>query len=245
MSSAHHVRRLDGVRIGYEVFPGDRPILLVHGFASTASETWGATGWVKFLTDAGRGVIAPDLRGHGRSDAPQEAADYVPRQMAADLVAVLDDLGLDQVDVIAYSLGSRVAAALTRLAPERVRRVVLGGAGPTEFFTTWDPAAVTRFVDAGEVPADPTIAALLGAGLNGGADRGALLACVQGMTGSELDVPAGIPRLYVAGSADPIPAGVAELARRVDAEYIELAGYAHLNAIGAREFKQAALDFLA
>ncbi|KFF59099.1 hypothetical protein JF66_13660 [Cryobacterium sp. MLB-32] len=233
------------MRIAYDVLPGESPILLVHGFASTAAATWGATGWATFLTDAGRGVITPDLRGHGRSDGPTEAADYAPRQMAADLVAVLDDLLLDQVDVIAYSLGSRVAAALTRLAPERVRRVVLGGAGPIEHFTSWDPAAVERFITDGELPDDPTIAAVLGAAMNGGADRPALLACVQGMRGSVLDVPAGIPRLYVAGSADPIPEGVAELARTVGAEYVGLPGRTHMNALGAREFKQAALDFLA
>lgn len=233
------------MRVAYDVVAGERPILLVHGFASTASATWGATGWVTFLAEAGRGVITPDLRGHGRSDAPSAAADYAPRQMAADLVAVLDDLELEQVDVIAYSLGSRVAAALTRLAPERVRRVVLGGAGPIEHFATWDPASVARFVTHGELPEDPTIAAVLGAAIAGGADRPALLACVQGMTGSVLDVPAGIPRLYVAGSADPIPEGVAELARTLGADYVGLPGRTHMNALGAREFKQAALDFLA
>ena len=243
MSPTHVVRRLDGVRIGYDFVPGERPILLVHGFASTAASTWHATGWVTFLTEAGRGVITPDLRGHGRSDAPHGDQDYAPRQLAADLVAVLDDLGIEQVDVMAYSLGSRVAAALTRLAPERVRRVVLGGAGPIEHFSTWDPAAVARFVTEGELPDDPTIAAVLGSALASGADRMALLACVRGMTASALDVAPGIPRLYVAGGADPIPAGVADLARETGADYRELPGRTHMNALGAREFKQAALDF--
>jgi len=245
LSAPQLARRLNGVRIAYDVVPGERPVLLVHGFASSGTATWGATGWVRFLTDAGRGVIVPDLRGHGRSDAPQAAADYEPRQMAADLVLVLDELGLDQVDVIAYSLGSRVAAALTRLAPERVRRVVLGGAGPIEHFAAWPADDLQRFVMEGAVPRDPTIAAVLGPALAGGADRLALLACVQGMTGSELDVPAGIPRLYVSGTADPIPEGVAELARTVGAEYVALPGRTHLNALGAPEFKRAALAFLA
>jgi len=245
LSEPQYARRLDGVRVAYDVVAGERPILLVHGFATTASATWGATGWVSFLAAAGRGVITPDLRGHGRSDAPRTAADYAPRQMAADLAAVLDDLGLEQVDVIAYSLGSRVAAALTRLAPERVRRVVLGGAGPIEHFATWDPAAVERFVTDGEVPEDPAIAAVLGAAIAGGADRPALLACVQGMRDSILDVPAGIPRLYVVGNDDPIPEGVTELARTVGAECLGLPGRTHMNALGSRAFKVAALDFLA
>lgn len=245
VGAARFARRLDGVRIAYDFVPGDRPILLVHGFASTAAVTWSTPGWVRAITDAGRGAITPDLRGHGRSDAPHRAADYAPRQLAADLVAVLDTLELEQVDVIAYSMGSRVAAALTRLAPERVRKVVLGGAGPLELFETWDMDAVRRFVTHGDLPSDPTIAAVLGAAIDAGADREALMACVEGVAGATIEVPPGIPVLYVAGAADPIPAGVAAHARERGSEFLELPGRGHINALTSREFKQAALAFLA
>ena len=238
-------RRLDGVSIAFDATQGERPVLLVHGFASTAAITWDGTGWVRALEEAGRGAITPDLRGHGRSDKPHRAADYTPRQLAADLVAVLDTLELDQVDVIGYSLGSRLVAALARLAPERVRRIVLGGAGPLELFETWNLDAVNRFVINGDVPSDPTIAAVLGPAIAAGADREALVACVQGVAGCTLDVPAGIPQLFVAGGADTIPAGVAALAAERGADYLELPGRTHLNALTAREFKQAALQFLA
>ncbi|MDJ0324412.1 alpha/beta fold hydrolase [Cryobacterium sp. PH31-AA6] len=237
-------RRLDGVRIAYDWVPGDRPILLVHGFASTARVSWTGTGWVRFLEQAGRGVLLPDLRGHGRSDKPHRAADYAPRQLAADLVVVLDTLGLDQVDVVAYSMGSRVAAALAVLAPDRVGRLVLGGAGPVELFESWDRETMTRLLG-GESPPDPMIAAVIAAAVGGGGDRAALLACVEGFSGAALDVPAGIPVLYVAGGADPIPAGVAELARARGSAYRELPGRDHLNALASREFMQAALEFLA
>ncbi|TFD75949.1 alpha/beta fold hydrolase [Cryobacterium fucosi] len=237
-------RRLDGVRIAYDVVPGDRPILLVHGFASTARVSWAGTGWVRFLEDAGRGVVAPDLRGHGRSDKPHRAADYAPRQLAADLVVVLDALGLDQVDVVAYSMGSRVAAALARLAPDRVGRLVLGGAGPVELFESWD-RATRDAVLAGETPADPVIASVLAAAVAAGGDPAALLACVEGFAGAELDLPPDVPVLYVAGGADPIPAGVAELARARGSDYRELPGRDHVTSLASGEFKRAALDFLA
>jgi pimeloyl-ACP methyl ester carboxylesterase len=237
-------RRLDGVRIAYDFVPGDRPILLVHGFASTAQVTWAGTGWVRAIQEAGRGVIAPDLRGHGRSDKPHRSADYLPRQLAADLVVVLDALGLEQVDVVAYSMGSRVAAALARLAPQRVRRMVLGGAGPVELFERWEPDAVRRFVTDDILPADPTIAAVLGSAIAAGADREALVACVGGVAGAVLDVPSEIPVLYVAGGADSIPAGVAGLARSRGSEYRELAGRDHVNTPTSGEFKRAALAFL-
>jgi pimeloyl-ACP methyl ester carboxylesterase len=237
-------RRLDGVRIAYDSVPGDRPILLVHGFASTARVSWNGTGWVRFLEEAGRGVILPDLRGHGRSDRPHRAADYAPRQLAADLVVVLDTLDLEQVDVVGYSMGSRVAGGLAVLAPERVGRLVLGGAGPVELFESWDRETMTRFL-AGETPADPMLAAVLAAAVGAGGDLAALLACVEGFAGATLDVPPGIPVLYVAGGADPIPAGVAELARARGSAYRELPGRDHLNALASREFMQAALEFLA
>ncbi|MBG6213304.1 MAG: alpha/beta hydrolase [Cryobacterium sp.] len=238
-------RRLDGVRIAFDATPGERPVLLVHGFASTAAVTWAGSGWVRALGEVGRAAITPDLRGHGRSDKPHRVADYAPRQLAADLVAVLDSLELDQVDVIGYSMGSRVVAALAQLAPERVRRLVLGGAGPLELFATWNLDAVNRFVLCGDLPTDPTIVAVLGPAIAAGADRDALVACVQGVAGCTLDVPAGIPQLFVGGGADPIVAGIAALAARHGAEYLELPGRTHLNALTSREFKQAALQFLA
>lgn len=240
-------RRLDGVRIAYDFVPGERPILLVHGFASTSRVSWNGTGWVRFLEEAGRGVITVDLRGHGRSDKPHRAADYAPRQLAADLVVVIDALGLDQVDVVAYSMGSRVAAALARLAPERVGRLVLGGAGPVELFESVGPATLAGLL-AGHAPADPVVASVLGpvltAAVDAGGDLAALLACVEGFAGAALDLPVGIPVLYVAGGADPIPAGVAELARARGSDYRGLPGRDHVNSLTSREFKQAALDFL-
>ncbi|MDJ0338134.1 alpha/beta hydrolase [Cryobacterium sp. PH31-O1] len=231
--------------MAFDTTSGERPVLLVHGFASTAAVTWHSSGWVRGLGESGRGAVTPDLRGHGRSDKPHRVADYAPRQLAADLVAVLDTLELDRVDVIGYSMGSRVVAALAGLAPERVRRLVLGGAGPLELFDTWDLDAVERYVIAGDRPADPSIAAVLGPAIAAGADREALLACVRGVAGCTLDVPAGIPQLFVAGGADTIPSGVAALAADRGAQYLELPGRTHFNALIAPEFRQAALQFLA
>jgi pimeloyl-ACP methyl ester carboxylesterase len=146
--------------------------------------------------------------------------------------------------MIGYSMGSRVVAALSRLAPQRLRKLVLGGAGPLELFATWNQDSVRRFVMDGDVPNDPTIAEVLGAAVNAGADRHALLACVQGVAGASLDVAPGIPVLYVAGGADSIPAGVDQVARSSGAAYLELPGRTHVNTLTSRDLKQAALDFL-
>jgi len=240
-----YARRLDGVRIAYDFAPGAHPVLLVHGFGSNADVTWHGTGWVRTLAEAGRSSITPDLRGHGRSDTPHRSTDYAPRQLAADMVAVIDQLELEEVDVIAYSMGARVASALTHLAPERVRKLVVGGAGPLELFETWDMEEMSRFLSGEGIPSDETIAAVLGAAIGAGGDRDALVACVQGVAGARLDIAPGIPTLYVAGSDDPIPDGVEEIARERGAEYLELPGRTHINALTSRQFKTAALDFLA
>ncbi|WP_434316650.1 alpha/beta fold hydrolase [Leifsonia sp. P73] len=151
------------MRIHVERHPGADPVLLVHGFATTGALTWESTGWVAALAEAGRGAIVPDLRGHGASDAPHDPAAYSPDLLAEDLLAVLDEQGLDRADVIGYSMGSWVALALVGLAPERVRRLVVGGVGTVEQFAHWGVEAVQRAIlDGAEtLPADAPLAPLL------------------------------------------------------------------------------------
>ncbi len=59
-------------------------MLLIHGFASTSRINWGETGWVRFLTDAGRQVITFDHRGHGESEKFYDTTKYSAMLMAED-----------------------------------------------------------------------------------------------------------------------------------------------------------------
>jgi pimeloyl-ACP methyl ester carboxylesterase len=94
------------------------PLLLVHG--------WGADGhewsWHLPRLSAGRRVITPDLRGHGYSSAP--AAGFHPRDMAADLLGLLDHLGVDKVIAVGHSMGAQVVSVLAVEHPARVRALV-------------------------------------------------------------------------------------------------------------------------
>jgi alpha/beta hydrolase family protein/berberine-like enzyme len=94
-------------------------------------------------------ALAVTLRGHG--DAPKPADGYDVDQPAADVVAVLDDAGVQRAVVAGHSMGSIVAARLALDAPERVAGLVLMGAKPT--FSTLDDlwAAVRELED----PVDP------------------------------------------------------------------------------------------
>ncbi|MGW9632071.1 alpha/beta fold hydrolase [Agromyces sp. NPDC055520] len=247
----------DGVLIGYRVHAASDietsgeadvslpPVLLVHGFASDASITWEGTGWVRALADAGRTTITLDLRGHGTSDKPVDAASYAPELLGADLVAVLDSAEVAVVDVVGYSMGNRAVSAFAMGAPERVRRVVVGGAGPNELFATWaiDDARAVLLRD--EVPRDPVIGQVLRPAVAAGADREALLAVIEGVAGAPLSIPGGIPVLFVAGENDPVPVGVQELAREWGADFVSVPGRDHVSTLTSRAFKTAAIEFLA
>ncbi|MGH1523717.1 alpha/beta fold hydrolase [Leifsonia sp. L25] len=235
------------MRIHVERHPGAEPVLLVHGFATTGALTWESTGWVAALAEAGRGALVPDLRGHGASDAPHDPAAYSPNLLAGDLLAVLDEQGLDRVDVIGYSMGSWVALALVGLAPDRVQRLVVGGVGTVEQFAHWGVTAVQRAIldGADTLPADAPLAPLLTSLREApGIDREALAACAAGMAQHPLPLASTVPTLVVAGDADPVAQDADEAARLLGAELVLLPRRNHITALSARAFKQAALPFL-
>ncbi|TYB43370.1 alpha/beta hydrolase [Actinomadura chibensis] len=94
------------------------PVVLLHGVTGHGAR-WRRTA-EGHLAD--RRVIAPDLRGHGRS--PYEPPWTVDRHVA-DVLAMLDVEGVERADVVGHSFGGMIALHLARTAPERVRRLVL------------------------------------------------------------------------------------------------------------------------
>lgn len=216
------------------------PVLLLHGFGIDFAMNWDATGWSQALGAAGLRVLGPDLRGHGSSDKPGDSGAYLPERFVADLLAVLDELGLGRVDVVGYSMGSRLAWELALTRPERVRRAVLGGFGPRDAFGDTDLAVP----GAGDTAFDQvyrTVAALPGN------DPAALAACARGQAAHPFRSeprPEGVPLLLVAGARDSLAHGAAALADRCGGSYVEVPGRDHANAVSSRVFKQAAVDFL-
>lgn len=103
----------------------DNPVLLVHGFTTSAQRTWAEPGWIDLLKEAGRQVIAPDLLGHGDADKPHEVEPYAAVE---DLVLAELPEG-QQVDAVGYSAGARIVMCLASQHPERFGRIVVGGMG--------------------------------------------------------------------------------------------------------------------
>ena len=101
------------------------PLLLLHGFTGSAA-AWQpfAAAWPGFRT------IAVDLIGHGASDAPADEERYTMARCVADVIALLDALGIGRIAVLGYSMGGRVALHLALAVPDRITALVLEGASP-------------------------------------------------------------------------------------------------------------------
>ena len=102
------------------------PILLLHGFTGAAST------WNELLPAFGarRRAIALSLHGHGGSDAPDDAARYAAPRAAADVLELLDALGITRAALLGYSMGARVALHTALAAPERVGALILESGSP-------------------------------------------------------------------------------------------------------------------
>lgn len=97
------------------------PILLLHGWPQ---HWWIWRKVIPALAESHR-VICPDLRGFGWSEAP--AGPYEISELAADMVALLDELGLDQVDLIGHDWGGYTGFLLCLGEPRRIRRYLALG----------------------------------------------------------------------------------------------------------------------
>lgn len=244
-SAVRTVMTGDGQSIVYRVEPGPDPVLLVHGFGSTAQQTWDATGWVRALADAGRGVIALDLRGHGSSSKPYDASDYHSGILAADLCAVLDAESVTRADVIGYSMGSQVCRALARDAPARIRRLVLGGIGSVEQFSHWGTDTIRAVLLEGRSVSDLVADRMLRTALAGpDTDPVALTACAEGVMSDPVLAAPMMPTLVVAGDVDPVAIGAPGFAERMGAEFVAIPKRNHVTTLSSRAFKAAGLGFL-
>ena len=106
--------------------PTGTPVLLLHGMSSNSGR-WVAAGFTDALTRAVRRWIALDVRGHGASMKPYGTAHYRLPALIGDVLALLDGLSLERVDVVGYSFGGHLAGEFAVAHPDRVRALVLIG----------------------------------------------------------------------------------------------------------------------
>lgn len=111
----------NGVTLAVDDRGDGEPIVLLHGFPELAY-SWRHQ--ISALNDAGYRTIAFDQRGYGASSKPNDVSDYGLEFLAADVVGVLDRLGIETATLIGHDWGSIVTWTTALLHPARVSRVV-------------------------------------------------------------------------------------------------------------------------
>jgi pimeloyl-ACP methyl ester carboxylesterase/catechol 2,3-dioxygenase-like lactoylglutathione lyase family enzyme len=100
---------------------GEGPaVLFCHGFPDT-SFTWRRQ--MKAIASAGYRAIAPDMRGYGRSSAPEDATLYTPLHTAGDLVGLLDALNIPSAVLVGHDWGATHAWNAALMRPDRFKAV--------------------------------------------------------------------------------------------------------------------------
>jgi pimeloyl-ACP methyl ester carboxylesterase len=127
---------IGGHRLHYEVEgPASGPVVvLVHGLGGRA-EDW--RDLAPYIAKAGYRVYLPDLIGYGRSQKPPDFS-YTVHDEADVVVAFLDALGLQQVDLGGWSMGGAIVQHVAADHPERIRRLLLFDSAGLFVLPTWD-----------------------------------------------------------------------------------------------------------
>lgn len=240
----------DGVRIAWEEAGAGAPVVLIHGFASDRVQNWRAPGWYHTLTGAGRRVVALDCRGHGESGKPHDPESYGDR-MVDDVVSVMAAAGLNDADVMGYSMGGMLTMGLMMRHPRLVRRAVIAGVGETYF----REAGIRRDAIADALTAadpntlkDPIQKQFRIFAGQAGKDLTALAACMRKartVYGPDRLRSRTGPVLVVCGELDNLtgsPAGLA--AAFAQGRAVTVPKRDHMTAVGDKVYKQAVLDFL-
>jgi len=117
-----------GTRIHYEIVGMGEPLVLQHGWILEGGQ-WRQDGYVSPLSERYR-VILVDMRGHGQSDKPHDGASYALNTLVTDVVAVLDDAGVQRAHYWGYSMGGWIRLGLLTQAGHRLNKAILGGTHP-------------------------------------------------------------------------------------------------------------------
>lgn len=135
-SAQSGIAKINGESLYYEVAGKGTPLVLIHGW-SLNSRMWDTQ--VPTLSKRFR-VIRYDRRGFGKSSGSEDVS-----WDAADLNALLDQLGVKKAHVLGLSQGARVAMQFARDYPDRVASLILHGPSPPDGFLPWSGADRTKF----------------------------------------------------------------------------------------------------
>jgi pimeloyl-ACP methyl ester carboxylesterase len=223
----------------------DPPVLLVHGFASSAEHNWRHPGWLDLLADCGRETIAVDLPGHGTAPKPADPADPASYQgVEAHVAAAVE--GRAPVDAIGFSAGAHVLLRLAADQPGTFRRLALLGIG-RGVLEPADPEPIVAALTGEPDPENVTGMVFRRLADGPGNDRAALIAFLR--RPQRPLTPADLARittqvLVVLGEQDPAGPGDGLVAALPDARLVTLRGVDHFGTPADVRCMQAVLGFL-
>ncbi|WP_294120787.1 alpha/beta fold hydrolase [Sphingomonas sp.] len=134
--TTHHWAASDGVELAWHELGQGRPVILLHGLFSDAHMNWIKFGTADRIAAEGFRVIMPDHRAHGLSGKPHGAEYYPKGILARDVRELVALLGLTDLDLGGFSLGTRTTVEAVGEGM-RPRRAMLGGAG-LEGLRNWE-----------------------------------------------------------------------------------------------------------
>jgi 2-succinyl-6-hydroxy-2,4-cyclohexadiene-1-carboxylate synthase len=118
---------VDEVTYHIEVCGEGFPLIMLHGFTGSGAS------WKPFCSTLGEqsNLIMLDLPGHGTTNTESlDGAKFYFIPVVDQIIEIIDKLGFDKVDLLGYSMGGRLAIALSILYPNRVRKLILESASP-------------------------------------------------------------------------------------------------------------------
>ncbi len=121
-----------GVKIHYVVQGRGTPVILIHGYTSSAYGNWFRNGIAQALAKSHM-VVAIDCRNHGMSDKPQPGG---PGK-AEDVIEMMDHLKIQKAHFHGYSMGGGIVGRLLALIPDRFITAGFGGSGVPEVDPEW------------------------------------------------------------------------------------------------------------
>lgn len=246
--ATHRFTAPDGVALAWHELGEGPPVVLLHGLFSNARTNWIRFGHAAAIAEKGLRVIMPDLRAHGESAKPHEAAAYRPDVLADDNLALIDRLGLEDYDLGGYSLGGRTAVRMVAKGAAPNRLIVAGmgldglldtGARGDHFKTILTGLGTHR-------RGSPEWMAEAFLKTTGG-DPGALIHILDTFVDtSEAELRAiAMPALVLSGADDHDTGSAEALAALLPrGEYAEVPGN-HMSAVTRPELGRALADFLA
>jgi pimeloyl-ACP methyl ester carboxylesterase len=219
----------NGVKVFYFLQGQGEPVVLIHGWLSSAGINWVLPGISAKLAKDFQ-VIAPDVRGHGLSDKPIKEESYGP-ELVEDIVRLLDRHHISEAHIVGYSMGSIVAASFMVKHPERVLSGTLSGMGWLQAGSVaqWDFAQIGK--------ADPNAQALAICG------RSLAKLALTEKEIKSIEVPVTI---LVGAKDDFVKKLYVEPLRRIrhDWPVVEIEGADHFTCILKPEFRDALADWL-